>query len=253
MKKIKTLCLLLSLILLVQLGLGDYANAYAAGKHKNNHVITKDPKKLDKIIDYSKNKEFVEWEFEFDSFEDIPPELLEPGFYSEEEIIYIPEEYLDPYHPDAIDITYNPYGGNNEGIQIMAFPAAAGVYVIPGIGQVAITVTGAVVVAGVTVKAGSWLYNKISAYFSKKAAEKAADSIPSRLKKSRMKVDLSKFRDKNQKTPLDKSSGTFKNGNWVITRDTSGHLGYNGNKKAWKIGNPNRKASLDKYGNIIDK
>lgn len=52
---------------------------------------------------------------------------------------------------------------------------------------------------------------------------------------------------------LDRTSGTFKNGKWVITKDNAGHIGYNGNKKAWKIGNPTRKASLDRFGNIIDK
>jgi hypothetical protein len=93
----------------------------------------------------------------------------------------------------------------------------------------------------------------VSGYFSKKAAEKAADSVPNSLKKSRMKVDLSKFKDKNGNTPADKTSGTFSNGKWTITKDNSGHLGYNGNKKAWKIGNPTRKASLDRYGNVISK
>lgn len=54
-----------------------------------------------------------------------------------------------------------------------AFAAAAGIYLIPGIGEVALTVTGAVVIGGVTIKAGSWLYNKVAAYFTARAYGKA--------------------------------------------------------------------------------
>ncbi|WP_214734339.1 hypothetical protein [Exiguobacterium sp. s154] len=108
-------------------------------------------------------------------------------------------------------------------------------YFIPGIGQVAITVTGAVVIGGTTIAAGSWLYNKVTAYFGKKDAEEAASKIPKSLKKTNMQVDLSKFKDKNGRTPANKSSGIFTNGKWSITKDDTGHLGYNGNKKAWKI------------------
>lgn len=202
----------------------------------------------------NESEEVLEWEFEYASFEDVPAELLEPGYYSEEEIIYIPEEYLDPYHPDAISAIYNAYGSPQNGeTQTFAISASAGLYFIPGIGQVAITITGVVVIGGVVIVGGSWLYNQVSAYFSKKTAEKAADSIPNSLKKSRMKVDLSKFKDKNGNTPEQKNSGTFTNGKWTITKDITGHIGYNGNRKAWKIGNPSRKASLDSYGNVIDK
>lgn len=196
------------------------------------------------------------WEsgLEFYISRDIPQELLDPNYYSKDEIIYIPEEYLDPYHPDALYTTYDVYGNSfEEEIQVRAIAAVAGVYFIPGIGQIAITATGAVIVGGLAIKGGSYLYNQISAYFSKKTAEKAAEEIPKKLKTSDMKVDLSKFKDKNGNTPEGKSSGTFKNGQWELTKDNSGHLGYNGNKKAWKIGNPARKASLDKAGNIIDK
>ncbi|WP_019390746.1 hypothetical protein [Priestia filamentosa] len=195
-------------------------------------------------------------ESEYDSFEDIPQDLLDPNYFSEDEIIPIPEEYLDPNNPEALYTTYDVYGNSEENevqVQAFAIPAAAGVYFIPGIGEVAITVTGAIVIGGATIAAGSWLYNKVSAYFSKKAAEKAASKIPSKLKSSDMKVDLKKFKDKNGNTPASKTSGTFTNGKWKITKDTSGHLGYNGNKKAWKIGNPTRQASLDRSGNIIDK
>jgi len=197
------------------------------------------------------------WEFEYNSIDEVPKELLEPGFYSEEEIFYIPSEYLDPYHPDTIYTTYDPYNNSGNGeVRTFTLGAAAGVYFIPGIGQVAITVTGAVVIGGATIAAGSWLYNKVTAYFGKKDAEEAASKIPKSLKKTNMQVDLSKFKDKNGRTPANKSSGTFTNGKWSITKDDTGHLGYNGNKKAWKItkkGDSKRTGSLDSNGYIIDK
>ncbi|WP_332692980.1 hypothetical protein [Halalkalibacter lacteus] len=118
--------------------------------------------------------EGLEWEFEFESFEDIPKELLDPNYYSEDEIIKIPEEYLNPYHEDALYTTNNPYGNDyNGGFQTFAIGAAAGVYFIPGIGQIAITVTGALVIGGATIAAGSWLYNQVSAYFTEKAYQDA--------------------------------------------------------------------------------
>ncbi|KIL48606.1 hypothetical protein KP77_22580 [Jeotgalibacillus alimentarius] len=190
---------------------------------------------------------------DFERFEDIPEELLDPNFYNEDEIIEIPEEYLNPYHPETIDVMYINSGSANGEFQTFAIAAAAGVYFIPGIGQIALTATGALIIGGATIAAGSWLYNQVSAYFGKKAAEKAADTIPKNLKSSDMKVDLGKFKDKNGNTPKTKTSGTFTNGKWVITKDTAGHTGYNGSKKAWKIGNPSRKASLDRSGNIVGK
>ncbi|MEZ2661429.1 hypothetical protein [Aneurinibacillus aneurinilyticus] len=88
-------------------------------------------------------------------------------------------------------------------------------------------------------------------------AKEAADEIPSSLKDGDMSVDLGKFKDKHGNTPLNKSGGTFKNGDWTLEPDNAGHLGYNGEKKVWKLKHPRknnskgRVASLDKYGNVI--
>lgn len=88
-------------------------------------------------------------------------------------------------------------------------------------------------------------------------AKDAADQIPKSLKNGDMSVDLGKFKDKHGNTPLKKSGGTFQNGDWTLEPDTAGHLGYNGEKKVWKLKNPRknnskgRVASLDKYGNVI--
>jgi chromate transport protein ChrA len=45
------------------------------------------------------------------------------------------------------------------------FAAAAGVYFIPGVGEIAVTVTGAVLIGGVAIWAGSWLGKKIASFF----------------------------------------------------------------------------------------
>lgn len=60
----------------------------------------------------------------------------------------------------------------NNSVTNRGIAAAAGVYFIPGVGQVLITVTGAIIVAGVTVCVGSWLYNKISTYFAEHTKNK---------------------------------------------------------------------------------
>lgn len=191
---------------------------------------------------------------DFESFEDIPKELFEPNYYSEEEIIYIPESYLNPYHPDSLVTIGN--SGNGQ-IQTYAIAAAAGIYAIPGIGQVTITITGAIIIGGAVIKAGSWVYNQVSVYFSKKAAEKAASKIPNDLKSDDMQVDLGKFKNKHGKSAKETtSSPPFTNGKWRLEKDTAGHIGYNGEKKAWKVwkkGASERTASLDKNGNVIDE
>ncbi|MFJ5766787.1 hypothetical protein ACIP9C_15655 [Lysinibacillus sp. NPDC093210] len=191
---------------------------------------------------------------DFESINDIPKELLDPNYYSEEEIIYIPESYLNPNHPDSLGTV--GYSGNDL-IQSYAIAAAAGIYAIPGIGQVTITVTGAIIIGGAVIMAGSWLYNQVSVYFSKKAAEKAADKIPNDLKSGDMQVDLGKFKNKHGKTAEQTtSSPPFTNGKWRLEKDTAGHIGYNGEKKAWKVwkkGASERTASLDKNGNVIDE
>lgn len=194
---------------------------------------------------------------DFSSLDEVPEYLLDSNFYSKDEIIYIPEDYFDPYHPDAIGVTYITDNTNNSQVQTRAIAAAAGTYFIPGIGQIALTVTGALVIGGLTIKAGSWLYNQVSTYIAKKTAEKAADKIPNSLKSGDMQVDLDKFKNKYGKTAKNTTSnGPFTNGNWHVEKDIAGHLGYNGEKKAWKLwkkGASDRTASLDKNGNVIDE
>lgn len=71
-------------------------------------------------------------------------------------------------------ITLNGFNYANNNPVILVDPngevalAAAGVYFIPGIGQIALSATGAIVLLGITYKAGSWLYNKVNVYFAKK-------------------------------------------------------------------------------------
>lgn len=62
---------------------------------------------------------------------------------------------------------------DSEGIQTRAIAVLAGVYFIPGIGKIALTVTGVVIVGGVTYKAGSRIHNKVAVYFAEKAYKKA--------------------------------------------------------------------------------
>lgn len=53
-----------------------------------------------------------------------------------------------------------------------AIAAAAGAYFIPGVGEVLIAATGAVIVGGVTISAGHWAYNKIITYFKEHTKNK---------------------------------------------------------------------------------
>lgn len=51
----------------------------------------------------------------------------------------------------------------------------AGTWFIPGIGEVVITVTGTIIVAGVVAKAGSWVYNTVQSWFKKRAFNQSAE------------------------------------------------------------------------------
>ena len=50
--------------------------------------------------------------------------------------------------------------------------AAAGSYFIPGVGQVLIAATGAVIVGGVAITAGNWAYKKIVSFFKEHTKNK---------------------------------------------------------------------------------
>lgn len=50
--------------------------------------------------------------------------------------------------------------------------AAAGAYFIPGVGEVLIAATGAVIVGGVAITASNWAYKKIVSYFKEHTKNK---------------------------------------------------------------------------------
>lgn len=124
--------------------------------------------------------------------------------------------------------------------------AAAGVYFIPGIGNIAIAATGAIFVAGVSIAAGTWLYNTITDWLSDSDSRKIAKikgKIPARLRNENGDVDLGKF-DQNVKG---KTSYKEKGG-WTIDKDNAGHGG-----RKWKLKDKdgNRVASLGENGEVL--
>lgn len=125
---------------------------------------------------------------------------------------------------------------------------AAGIYFIPGIGQIAIAATGAIVVAGVAVAAGSWLYDTITNWLSDSTAREIAEvraKIPSRIRDENGDVDLGQFDQKvSGKTAYKEKGG------WMIDKDNTGHGG-----RKWKLKDKsgNRVASLGENGEILEK
>lgn len=120
----------------------------------------------------------------------------------------------------------------------VAAPVVA-VYFIPGIGEVALLATGAIVVGGLVYYAGSWLYDQIMPYI-------IALEIPKRLLKNGNTVDLSKFNQKIRGKVAYKEDG-----GWYIEKDETKHRG-----SKWKLKNPNKRgdervASLDENGRIV--
>lgn len=123
-----------------------------------------------------------------------------------------------------------------------------GTYLIPGLGEVVITASLAILLGKAAVEVGTEIYNKVEEglkiHFSKEA-EKAKNDVPERLKDSEGNVDLRKFgqnvKGKNAKK---------EEGGWEIEKDNAGHGG-----SKWKLKDKKGKrvASLDGNGKILRK
>lgn len=122
----------------------------------------------------------------------------------------------------------------------------AGTWYIPGLGQVIVTAAGAVLVAGVVIEVGTWIYDTVVEWFATRAEIKEAkEKIPERLKDEDGEVDLDNFDQKvNGKTAYKEKGG------WTIEKDTAGHGG-----RKWKLKDKsgNRVASLDENGKVLGK
>ena len=84
-------------------------------------------------------------------------------------IYYTPKEF------EKLLDTAVPIKASNSGVQTYSIAiagAAAGSYFIPGVGEVLIAATGAVIVGGVAISAGSWAYKKIVSYFKEHTKNK---------------------------------------------------------------------------------
>lgn len=150
----------------------------------------------------------------------------------------------------VIPSTSSPYTEGNLKESKFA-PALAGVYFIPGIGEVALTATGAVVVAGIAYGAGTAIYNLVKKAISSGKAKKkssipsVAGNIPDRLKKSSGYVDLGKFNKKLRGGAKEEKKG------WKIEPDRGKGNSHGGS--AWKLYNRSGKrvATLSKDGKIL--
>ncbi|TWG29691.1 RHS repeat-associated protein [Geobacillus sp. C56-T2] len=103
---------------------------------------------------------------------------------------------LDPDLGDADDIlTQNGYTyANNNPVMLVDLDGhyAIGVYFIPGIGEVALLVTGMVVLGGITYKVGSWLGKRAKECYLKaqnnKQVRKRIEGLEKQIKKHKEKI-----------------------------------------------------------------
>lgn len=167
--------------------------------------------------------------------------VTEDGAYIDN-VYYTQEEFGDLLDNAQVIEISSDNSNNDEMIAPMSLVLAAGTYYIVGIGTVVITEVGKIIVAGVIVKAGSWMYDKIMNWFE---ARSAAADIPNRLKKPNGNVDTGLFNKKVRgSSDLEEKKG------WRISKDRDGHKG-----SEWKVKNKSGKrvASIDKNGKVVGK
>lgn len=130
------------------------------------------------------------------------------------------------------------------------FWLAPAIYLIPGVGQVTPTATGAIVLGGLVIANGHLLYKTIKKFLNNpRNVIHSTYGIPKSLLGSKRNIKLGEFKDKNGKTPLNKNSGTFKNGKYTINKDTAGH-----GERKWKLHKSGRKvASLNGKGKVLSE
>ena len=119
---------------------------------------------------------------------------------------------------EGIDKSNSQTGEENQ-----AQAAVVAVYFIPGIGEVAILATGAVVVGTAVYKAGSWVYNTVKNYLAKAEKEKVDVSGRSGWTKTKGESDvLNKVNGKKGKTGKG-TDGTIKTD--VLDKKTGKKIG----------------------------
>lgn len=204
---------------------------------------------LESSITYA--EEFTEQNYEEISYEyNGDNNINNSVVVTENSIIINGKEYTNEKGLEEILITAEPI--NNENMPASRSVAiapgiAVGSYFIPGVGQVLVLATGAVVIAGVTIHVGHWAYKKIKSWFSNYRRNIANYyGIPERLLDNRGNVRLGDFKNKVKGKQAWKDPKT----GYTKEKDTAGHGG-----KKWKIKDKQgkRKASTDGNGKILSK
>lgn len=176
--------------------------------------------------------------------------ITEEGIYIND-VYYTQEEFVNLL--DNAEVTELTPDENGTIAPMSAIAIGAGTYIIAGIGKVIVTEAGKIIVAGVVVKAGSWVYNTVMNWFEVRNIKK---SLPSRMV-SGNKVVLSYFKNNKGKRPNDNNSGTLpfiydKNKLWEIQKDRAYPNSHGGS--AFKLFYKGvRKATLDINGKILRK
>lgn len=135
------------------------------------------------------------------------------------------------------------------------FAPAVGVYFIPGIGEVALAATGAVIIGGITYEVGTRIWKRVHSWLrhSHKVSvhkSRVSDKVPARLKKKNGDVDLGKF---TKRVKGRRNISYEEKRGWRIEKDRAGKDGHGGSY--WKLKNKkgDRIATLDEKGKILRK
>ena len=178
---------------------------------------------------------------------------LKARYYNPEDGRFITRDTFHGFEEDPLSLNQYAYTKNNPVMYVDPdghTAALAGIYLIPGIGEIAIAAT-VIIVGGIIITMGVfWLYSKIVSWvkaYGKNQILQASKNVPSKLKAPDGRVDLSKF---NKKKPGSGPPAYLGPLGYYIAKDMAGHGG-----RVWKLFDwaGKRIASLAGDGKILGK
>lgn len=117
-------------------------------------------------------------------------------YYTQDEFKALLDSAVRVDSPNEIQNSKEESAGTKSAVALVA-----GTWWIPGIGQVVVTVAGTIIIAGVVVGVGTWLYNAVVEWFETRAYNKSVDDAIGNCNSNKQNHILNDKHNWNKLTP----------------------------------------------------